>query len=267
MKRNSAAAVAELRRRAAELVAAEPTPKNNDDYGDLFRQMCEIIYGKPVEQLTYEELVNVQRALQEPTPQPVYDLDLEMQDSGLPAQSVKARVPTAKELALGLGLALAPAAPSSESPVEIEQPAKAPTGWEHYEELVTAAASAHSVPEDVLRAMLSTENDVGNPNAVNPDSGAVGLGQFMPGTAEELGIDPRDPAQAIDAAAKYLSQMEKEFGNWPDALRAYNWGPGNVRRWLASGAPPEKLPAETREYVQKIMPGVESSLSRWLSRS
>ncbi len=253
-------------------MAAEPTDQANADYGDIFRQMCEIIYGKPVEQLTYQELVNVQKALQDPAEQPVYDLDLEMEDAGLPQQSQRvARTPSAKELALGLGLALAPGGPSQGEPVELPHEQNvAPVGWEHYMDAVHAAADKHGVPVEVLSAMLATENDIGNPNAVNPDSGAVGLGQFMPGTAEELGIDPKDPAQAIDAAAKYLAQLEHEFGNWQDALRAYNWGPGNVRRWLAAGAPPEAVPTETREYVDKIMGGSAESgvaLSRWLTRT
>lgn len=48
---------------------------------------------------------------------------------------------------------------------------------------------------------------------------------------------------------------------------AYNWGPENARKWLAAGADPEKLPAETRAYVDKVLgvagagsaiPGIET---------
>jgi soluble lytic murein transglycosylase-like protein len=33
----------------------------------------------------------------------------------------------------------------------------------------------------------------------------------------------------------YLAQMFRHYGNWPDALAAYNWGPANVDLWIAAG--------------------------------
>lgn len=51
----------------------------------------------------------------------------------------------------------------------------------------------------------------------------------MPGTAAELGVDPNDPAQNIVGGAAYLSRLFGQFGNWNDALAAYNAGPGNIQ--------------------------------------
>ena len=72
----------------------------------------------------------------------------------------------------------------------------------------------------------------------------------MPGTAAALGCsNPLDPAQAIDAGAKYLSQQLKAFGgDVRKALAAYNAGPGAVQRY--GGVPPY---AETQNYVRSVM--------------
>ncbi|GMA88905.1 hypothetical protein GCM10025868_41550 [Angustibacter aerolatus] len=69
----------------------------------------------------------------------------------------------------------------------------------------------------------------------------------MPGTARELGVDPTDPAQAVDGAARLLESNLKSFGSVPLALAAYNAGPGAVRRY--DGIPPY---AETQAYVRRV---------------
>lgn len=51
----------------------------------------------------------------------------------------------------------------------------------------------------------------------------------------------------------YLAQMFRRYGNWSDALAAYNWGPGNVDAWIAGGRPAEKLPLETARYIVRVM--------------
>lgn len=44
-------------------------------------------------------------------------------------------------------------------------------------------------------------------------AGAIGLGQLMPATARDLGVDPRDPLQNLDGSARYLAMMLETFGN------------------------------------------------------
>ena len=95
-------------------------------------------------------------------------------------------------------------------------------------------------------------------------AGAHGLWQFMPQTAREYGlrvdwwIDERaDPERSTRAAAAFLTDLYREFGDWPLSLAAYNCGPGRVRRALRnSGATTfwellemNALPKETRGYV------------------
>jgi membrane-bound lytic murein transglycosylase D len=97
--------------------------------------------------------------------------------------------------------------------------------------------------------------------------GAVGLWQFMPGTARMFGlktdwyIDERmDPEISTKAAAKYLKSLYSYFNDWELALAAYNAGPGKVRSAIRRSGYKKKfweiyryLPRETRSYVPQFM--------------
>lgn len=107
-------------------------------------------------------------------------------------------------------------------------------------------AQQYGIPPDLFLRQMGIES-AWNQNAVSP-KGATGLGQLMPGTAAELGVDPNDPYQNLEGAARYLAQQYKSFGTWPLALAAYNAGPGRVREY--GGIPPFE---ETRNYVAKIL--------------
>ena len=84
-------------------------------------------------------------------------------------------------------------------------------------------------------------------NAVS-SAGAIGLGQLMPATARDLGVDPRDPIQNLDGSARYLAMMLELFGNPRLALAAYNAGPDAVRQY--NGIPPYR---ETQNHVARVM--------------
>jgi hypothetical protein len=115
-----------------------------------------------------------------------------------------------------------------------------------YADLFTRAADRHGVDASLLAAVASQESGFDS-QAVSP-AGARGLMQFMPATAAGLGVDPLDPASAIDGAARYLSSLTSEFGSTELALAAYNAGPGTVRRH--GEIPPY---AETQNYVRAVM--------------
>lgn len=104
-----------------------------------------------------------------------------------------------------------------------------------------SASARHNVDERWLRAIAQTESG-GRLDAVSP-AGAVGLMQIMPDTARRLGIDPHDPAQAIDGAARILDENLRRYGNPEDAMRAYNAGTDRAR-WDNE---------QTRAYPGKVM--------------
>lgn len=120
-----------------------------------------------------------------------------------------------------------------------------------YAALFRAAEAKYGVPATLLAAVAKQESAF-NPSAIS-SAGAIGLMQIMPATAAGLGVNPRDPAQAVDGAARLLRDGLKQFGSTSLALAAYNAGPGAVQRY--GGIPPY---AETRDYVRRITadPGV-----------
>src|SRR5438552_9455938 len=62
----------------------------------------------------------------------------------------------------------------------------------------------------------------------------------------------------------YLAQMFRRYGNWTDALAAYNWGPGNVDSWISDGRPSDRLPNETFRYVRRVLrDALIASTGRW----
>lgn len=97
----------------------------------------------------------------------------------------------------------------------------------------------------LFRALVEAESSY-NPTAVSP-KGAYGLGQLMPDTARSLGVDPRDPSQNLDGAARYLLAQLATFKDIDLALAAYNAGPHRVVEY--SGIPPF---TETRDYIARI---------------
>lgn len=117
--------------------------------------------------------------------------------------------------------------------------------------------SRPTVEPEILHRQMMQESG-GNPNAVSP-KGARGLRQIMPATAIDPGFGvrpPRDdsPAENDRAGIEYMAAMKKRYGNTETALIAYNWGPGNADKWIAGGSDFNKLPAETQNYVAKIIP-------------
>ncbi len=121
-------------------------------------------------------------------------------------------------------------------------------------EIFDSVAAQSALPVDQLnfarRIMLAeSQGRIGAASS----AGAQGLMGLMPGTAAELGVNPSDPFQNVRGGLKYVAQIWAKYGGDPVlAAMAYNWGPGNVDRFLASRQALTDIPIETRRYVLKV---------------
>jgi soluble lytic murein transglycosylase-like protein len=123
--------------------------------------------------------------------------------------------------------------------VEVKAPLTPP-------ELADQAADKYGLPRWLVRSVMRAESGF-QPQVVSP-KGAIGLMQLMPGTAQTLGADPKDPAQNADAGARYLRDLLQLYdGALWHALAAYNAGPGAVAKY--KGLPPY---VETLRYIIRI---------------
>ncbi len=119
-----------------------------------------------------------------------------------------------------------------------------------------------------------------NPDVPDSPDGAIGIAQFEPGTAQGMGIDPRDPQQALEGSARLdaghlrnyagrARSLASHYGGWSAryayalALAAYNAGPGALESaWnqAFSGAWPASawawlsyLGQQTQHYIPDIL--------------
>src|SRR5262249_56765872 len=93
-----------------------------------------------------------------------------------------------------------------------------------------------------------------NPRATSP-AGALGIAQFMPGTAASYGLrNPFDAVAAIDAQAHLMSDLLRQLHSVPLALAAYNAGSGAVAGCRCIPPYPE-----TRAYRARILPLADGS--------
>jgi hypothetical protein len=123
----------------------------------------------------------------------------------------------------------------------------APTKEEMHEMLAHAGA-AHHIDEDLLASVVRAES-AGQVRAVSR-TGARGLMQLMPGTADAMGVEDSFKAdQNIDGGTAYLDWLLTRYhDNVAWALAAYNAGPGAVDKY--HGIPPYR---ETRAYVARVI--------------
>ena len=130
----------------------------------------------------------------------------------------------------------------------------------YYMPIFEEILNSYDMPEE-LKAMTIIESAM-NPLAVSR-AGAKGMWQFMYSTAKMYGlhidsfVDERlDPVKSAEAAAQYLMDAYKIFGDWNLAIASYNCGAGNVNKAIRRAGGSRAfwdiwpyLPRETRGYV------------------
>jgi hypothetical protein len=129
-----------------------------------------------------------------------------------------------------------------------------------YRQAARDAARKYGIDPEMFLRLIQQESSF-RPDVVSP-KGAIGLGQLMPATAQELGVDPTDPMQNLEGAAKYLSQQLKRFGSPELALAAYNAGPTRVAKL---GRVPNI--AETQNYVKTILGEGQTTMATPMDRA
>lgn len=112
---------------------------------------------------------------------------------------------------------------------------------------IEAFSSKYNVDPLLVRAIMKAESSF-QPFALST-SGAMGLMQLMPGTAEGLGVtDPYNIEQNIRGGVQYLSYQLETFNDLKLALAAYNAGPNAVKKY--GGIPPYE---QTQKYVEAVL--------------
>jgi Transglycosylase SLT domain len=114
-----------------------------------------------------------------------------------------------------------------------------------------------AVPLDrVAIAVDGAESSHGNDMAMwRPDpSGPQGPMQVSEAAATDVGGGDRfDLAQNRAIGRAYLAQLYSRYGNWPDAIAAYNWGSGKMDAWLKAGRPPDKFLVGVAIYLRRVL--------------
>lgn len=117
-----------------------------------------------------------------------------------------------------------------------------------YEDVIRKAAEQFGIDANLIKAVIKAESSF-DPDAIS-ESGAQGLMQLMPDTANDMKVDdPFDPEENIFGGTRYLSLLLQRFNQDKRlAIAAYNVGPTTVTKHNA--VPP--IP-QTRRFVEKVM--------------
>ena len=134
---------------------------------------------------------------------------------------------------------------------------------QYYMPIFEEAFRKYGLPLE-LKYMAIIESAL-NPVAVSR-VGATGMWQFMHSTARNYGLridsfidDRMDPVASVDAAARYLRDAYRIFGDWSLAISSYNCGSGNVNKAIKRAGRRDfwsiypHLPRETRGYVPAMV--------------
>lgn len=120
-----------------------------------------------------------------------------------------------------------------------------------YKAALGAAEIKYGIPENMLARLAWQESrfraDIIS-GKTKSAAGAVGIMQIVPRWHPD--VNPYDAFASIDYAGRFLVSLFKKFKSWELALKAYNWGAGNVSAWLAGK---KSEPLETANYSRQIL--------------
>src|ERR1700730_2976964 len=67
------------------------------------------------------------------------------------------------------------------------------------------------------------------------------------------GGDRFDEGENRTLGRAYLARLYRRYGSWPDAVAAYNWGPGRMDIWISGGRPIDQLPPGVARYRTRVL--------------
>ena len=104
---------------------------------------------------------------------------------------------------------------------------------------VDAAESSHGADEAMWRA---------------DPAGPQGPMQVTEAAAADVGGGDRfDTEQNRAMGRAYLALLHRRYGNWPDAIAAYNWGIGNLEAWVKAGRPADQSASGVASYLARVL--------------
>jgi hypothetical protein len=121
-----------------------------------------------------------------------------------------------------------------------------------------SAGKARAIPEldRVVYAVEGAESTHGiNPGMWRAEpAGPQGPMQVSEKAAIDVGGGNRfDVEQNRTLGRAYIALLHKRYGNWVDAISAYNWGLGRVDGWIKEGRPAVRLVPAVADYVRRVL--------------
>ena len=152
----------------------------------------------------------------------------------------------------------------------VETVTAAVAGWQNVNEgptwvpVINQTEQALGLPANLLARQAYQESRFRPDVIAGTDvssAGALGILQLEPAFFSSVGPSVAIPYTAADTTAQIsqagqeMQSLYNQFGDWGLALAAYNWGSGNVSKWLAAGGT-GPMPQETQDYVSEILTDV-----------
>jgi Transglycosylase SLT domain len=104
---------------------------------------------------------------------------------------------------------------------------------------VDGAESSHGADEAMWRA---------------DPAGPQGPMQVSAAAATDVGGGDRfDTMQNRSIGRAYLALLHRRYGDWPDAIAAYNWGIGNLEAWVKAGRPADQSASAVASYLARVV--------------
>jgi hypothetical protein len=139
---------------------------------------------------------------------------------------------------IGVSMLLGSAAPSPAFGGGSTPPANEVGVLDRLSSAVEGAESSHGADAHMWRPELE---------------GPQGPMQISAAAASDVGGGDRfDEAQNRALGRAYLGYLYRRYGSWPDAVTAYNWGPGRMNSWIGSGRPFDKFPPAVALYRSRL---------------